>query len=278
MTTLRVPGAQLHYTTQGHGPLLLLIPGANGDGAIFQPVARELAARFTVVTYDRRGFSSSPLDAGQVPEHRLLTDADDARRLIEHLGAPATVFGSSSGAIVALHVLLHHAPVVRTLLAHEPPALALLPDADRWRSTMEGVYTTYRQEGVPQAMRAFMNAVMGPDTSVDLHRAQAARSGEHVLRNTQYWLEHEVRQYSGAAIDTEGLRALRERLVLVYGRESHGQTVTYQPLTRLAELLGLTPCEVPGAHLGYATHPAEFAQALLAVLSARDAQTTPGPR
>jgi hypothetical protein len=37
----------------------MLIPGASGVGEVFRQVARELSARYQVVIYDRRGFSTS---------------------------------------------------------------------------------------------------------------------------------------------------------------------------------------------------------------------------
>src|SRR6266702_1245596 len=61
MSTLNVPGVQLFYEVSGSGPLLILIPGARGDGAVFRPLAHHLSAQYQVVTYDRRGFSRSSL-------------------------------------------------------------------------------------------------------------------------------------------------------------------------------------------------------------------------
>ena len=117
MSTLKVPGAQLYYEVTGSGPLLILIPGASGVGEVFRQVARELAARYQVVTYDRRGFSRSQLNGPQDYDHRLSTDADDVWRLIEHLtDKPATVFGNSSGAIVALEVLIHAPKRLQTVV------------------------------------------------------------------------------------------------------------------------------------------------------------------
>jgi hypothetical protein len=43
-----------------------------------------LCRKDATVTYDRRGFSRSELDGPQDSKHRLETDADDARRLLEH--------------------------------------------------------------------------------------------------------------------------------------------------------------------------------------------------
>ncbi|SRR6266851_9333529 len=80
MSTLKVPGAQLSYEVSDSGPLLILIPGAAGVGEVFRQVARDLSARYQVVTYDRRGFSRSLLDGPQDDDHRLSTDADDVRR------------------------------------------------------------------------------------------------------------------------------------------------------------------------------------------------------
>jgi pimeloyl-ACP methyl ester carboxylesterase len=37
--TLRVPGASLYHEIRGSGPVLLLLPGAGGDAAVFDPVA-----------------------------------------------------------------------------------------------------------------------------------------------------------------------------------------------------------------------------------------------
>src|SRR5262245_16711270 len=97
MSTLKVPGAHLSYEINGDGLLLILIPGTRGEGEVFRPLTYALAAQYQVVTYDRRGFSRSELDGPQDYDHRLATDADDVRRLIEHLtDKPATVFSNSS--------------------------------------------------------------------------------------------------------------------------------------------------------------------------------------
>src|SRR3954469_10748811 len=109
MSILEVPGARLYYEAHGSGPLMLMVPGANGAADGFKIVTEHLAAHYTVVTYDRRGFSRSQLDGPQDYDHRLETDADDVRRLIERLSdEPATVFGASSGGVVVLELLTHH--------------------------------------------------------------------------------------------------------------------------------------------------------------------------
>ncbi len=118
MSILEVPGARLYYETHGSGPLMLMVPGANGEADIFKMVTQHLAAHYAVVTYDRRGFSRNHLAGPQDYDRRLETDADDVRRLIEHVSdEPAIIFGGSSGAIIALEVLARHPSVVRTLVS-----------------------------------------------------------------------------------------------------------------------------------------------------------------
>ena len=153
---LEVPGARLYYETHGSGPVMLMVPGATGTADSFRGVTEHLVAHYTVVIYDRRGFSRSQLDGPQDYAHRLETDADDVRRLIEHVSdKPATVFGSSSGGIVVLEVLTRHPSVVRTLVPHEPPAVRQLPHGQKWVDFFFGIYDLYRQSGMEPALKKF---------------------------------------------------------------------------------------------------------------------------
>jgi len=75
--TLRVPGATLYHEVRGSGPVLLLICGGVYDAAGYAALADRLADRYTVVTYDRRGNSRSPLDGPPAPQ-RIEVHGDDA--------------------------------------------------------------------------------------------------------------------------------------------------------------------------------------------------------
>lgn len=266
MSTLKVPGAQLYYEVSGDGPLVILIPGAKGEGDVFRQIARELAARYQVVTYDRRGFSRSHLDGPQDYDHRLSTDADDVRRLIEHLtDKPAIVFGNSSGAIVALEVLIHAPEVVQTVVAHEPPAVNLLPDAAKWRAFFDGIYDTYRKDGIPKAMQQFASGAFGSTDQQLMERATREHTNEYTLSNARYWMEHELRQYPRVELDLDTLAAHAERLVLAGGRDAQAQ-VPYQPNRVLAQELGRAIVDLPGGHLGFVSSPTEFAKELMNAL------------
>lgn len=266
MGILEVPGARLYHEAHGSGPLMLMVPGANGDADIFKMVGRHLAARHTVVTYDRRGFSRSQLDGPQDYERRLQTDADDVRRLIEHLSdEPATVFGGSSGAIVALEVLARHPSVVRALVPFEPPAVRVLPDGQKWVDFFFGVYDLYRRSGIEPALMTFREHAFAESDRRVMARARKRKNGEHILPNTTYWFEHELRQYPPVDLDLDSLEAHADRIVPAVGRESRGYPC-YEANVELAKKLGRDVIELPGGHAGYVAHPAEFARELLEAL------------
>lgn len=267
---LDVPGARLYYETRGSGTVLLLIVGGNGDAATYQRAADLLADRYTVITYERRGFSRSPLD-GPVPEQRLTTDGDDAHRLLSHVtDEPAHVFGSSSGAIVTLDLATRYPNQVRTVIAHEPPMANLLPDADRWLAVMDTVYDTYRESGVGEAMRKFTDAmgVVPPKVVPDdrIPPPEVAEMIARIKQNLTFWLENEARQYPRYVPDVAVLKAMSDRIVLAGGLDSQNK-FPYRPNTVLAEQLGVPIARFAGGHVGYGTHPAEFAARLHDVLT-----------
>ncbi len=80
------------------------------------------------MTYDPRGIGHSSREdtTGDVtPEQQ----AGDVHRLLAALGGePAYVFGSSGGAVAGLALVTTQPAQVRTLVAHEPPLIELLPD------------------------------------------------------------------------------------------------------------------------------------------------------
>src|SRR5512138_2315480 len=153
--TLKVPGATLHYEVRGSGPVLLLICGGIYDAQGFAGLAEELADRYTVVTYDRRGNSRSPLDGPPAPL-RVDEQADDAHRLLQAVSSePASVFGNSSGADIALELAVRHPEQVRVVVAHEPPIFELLPDRDKFHAVSADVEAAYRSGGVGPAMEVF---------------------------------------------------------------------------------------------------------------------------
>ena len=122
-----------------------------------------LAGHFTdrpVVTYDPRGVGRSRRTdeaTGSTPAQH----ADDIRRVIEDLGAgPVDLFATSGGAVDSPALVAAHPDLVATLVAHEPPLAALLPDRDAVLAANRDIGETYRRSGFGPAMAKFLQLVM----------------------------------------------------------------------------------------------------------------------
>lgn len=268
MSVLNVPGAQLYYEIHGSGPPLVMVPGAPGNADVFTPVTDYLADHYTVVTYDRRGFSRSTLVGAQDYEHRLQTDADDLRQLIQHVGdEPAIIFGSSSGGVVILELLTRHPDAVRALAVFEPAAMQHLPDKQRWLDLSSELYHLYRRAGPEPALEKFRaHTFPESDRQMMAHATDPDKVEAHVHANTTYWFERELRQYTPVDHDLDALQAHADRIVLLAGRESRGYP-TYEVNVELGRKLGQHVVELPGGHIGYVTQPADFARDFLQALS-----------
>ena len=275
MSNLQVPGATIAYDLLGNGPLILFIAGGGGTAAIYQPIADELKDRFTVLTYDRRGFSRSTLTGEQDYSARLQTDAADAARLIEHVGmGPAVIFGSSSGAIVALTVLSHHPDVVRILVAHEPPVTRFHPDAPERLRQLHAFHNTYRIEGMQAARQQFMQA--WPTSASDqqlLRQSMPPEAGGEMAKNMSYWFEHELRQYPSVELDIESLKRNADRLLLIMGGEETQDRPTTPIIKALASALDVPLHQMPGGHMGYSVKVHAFVEMLVRLLSEHNTKT-----
>ncbi|MEU2514767.1 alpha/beta fold hydrolase [Streptomyces syringium] len=260
--TLAVAGARLHFEVRGAGPLLLLIAGGNSDAAVFDPLAAALAEDHRVLTYDPRGNSRSPLDGPPV-DQRIDEHTDDAYRLLRHVAEPGgsvRVFGSCSGGLVALELAVRHPDRIRSAVVHEPPALALLPDAEAHSVFIDDVHDTFRRDGVAPAMRK-LNALFGGRPAPVLPQAHD---------NTAFFLAHTMRPFTRCVPDFAALAAAARRIVVAGGRESSTQII-HRPAAVLAERLGQQLTEFPGGHIGYAKWPLEFAERLVGVFAAMPA-------
>jgi pimeloyl-ACP methyl ester carboxylesterase len=262
--SLTVPGARLHYEVRGAGPLLLVV-GSPMAAAEFAPLADALAGDHTVVTYDPRGHANSTIedpDEDATAEQR----ADDIAAILDDLGAEAAdVFGSSGGAVTGLALVLRHPGRVHTLVAHEPPLLELLPDAEQQRANTEDIIDTFHADGMEAAWFKFMvNA--GFDTSMMAKMPEPPEPTGQDRREAERFFDHEMRPTTRYLPDVEALKASTSRVVIGIGADS-GQLLTYKTSVALCELLGVTPVEFPGDHGGFMGAPEEFAEILRRVLA-----------
>ena len=263
--TLAVPGARLHYEVRGTGPVLAVI-GSPMAASEFAALAEALADTRTVITYDPRGISASIVeDPGQdsTPELR----GDDVVAILDAVGADrADVFGSSGGAVTGLAIVTRHPERVRTLVAHEPPLLELLPDAAEQRAQTDDIVETFHAQGLGAAWAKFMTCA-GFDLGEGGAPAEPpGKPSSQDLANSARFFDHELRLTTRYVPDVSALTASPARVVVGVGVDS-GHLVTHRTSTALAELLGTVPVEFPGDHGGFLGEPEKFAARLTEVLN-----------
>jgi pimeloyl-ACP methyl ester carboxylesterase len=295
--TLTVPGAHLYYEVRGSGPVLLLICGGVYDAAGYAGLAQQLADRYTVVTYDRRGNSRSPLDGP--PEHQSIrVHGDDAHRVLSAVGvtgdAPAYVFGNSSGAIIGLELAARHPEHVRTLIAHEPPIFELLSDRDYWRTVIQDVQDAFLKEGAGRAGEV-LGAGFAASGGEEAERGTQAEDGAatdgperipggaeaprgdpdpemmamlaRLEKNIEFFIGYEVPPVARYAPDIAALHASSAYVVAAVGDASERNQPQYRAALALAERLGTRPVVFPGDHGGFGNQHEAFAPRLREVFS-----------
>jgi pimeloyl-ACP methyl ester carboxylesterase len=264
---LPVPGASLHYKIRGAGPLLLLLQGGDGDAEGTDALADRLVDRYTILTYDRRGLSRSPVDSGARSQD-LATHGDDAARLLAaSTDEPALVFGTSLGALLGLELVAHHPERVRRLAAHEPPATELLPENERLEAvrSQEEVEELYRRDGMAATMRQFM-AIAGIDFDDREPDVELPRPKPERVTNLAFFLTYDAPAVRRYRLDRPALLAVSTRIVPAAGSSSSA-SMAHSCAVALAGLLGQPLVEFPGGHSGFALRPAAFAVQLDRVLA-----------
>ncbi len=262
--SLDVPGARLYYEVQGSGPALMLVGHPMGASG-FAAIAVLLAEDYTVVTYDPRGFARSTIeDSDQDAEPDLL--ADDVRRVLEAVGdGPAFVFGSSGGAVTGLALVARYPGHVTTLVAHEPPVALLLNEAKEARAGIQGIYDTYRDNGIGagwQSFSSFTGINMRPPGGQVAPKPPSA--GE--VATSERFFAHGLLSIALYQPDLSALQMAPARVVVAGGTTSKGQ-FAQRTAVALAERLGTPLVEFPGGHVGFASDAEDFAAVLRRTLT-----------
>jgi pimeloyl-ACP methyl ester carboxylesterase len=256
--TLEVPGATLAFDVRPGGPdaTPLFLIGSPMAAAGFGTLAGHFADR-TVITYDPRGSERSQLTEPTTPptpeEH-----ATDLHLIIQELGGgPVDLFASSGGAVNALALVAQHPEDVRTLVAHEPPLPALLPDREAALAASAAVNETYRQRGWGAGMAHFIAVVSHRgEFTADFAQQPApdpemfGLPSEDDGSRTDPLLGLALVGSIGNEPDLQALRAASTRIVIAAGAESEGE-MAYRGAIAVAERLGVEPVVFPSNHGGF---------------------------
>jgi pimeloyl-ACP methyl ester carboxylesterase len=281
--TLDTAGAAIVYDVEG--PL----PTADGRAPLFmigQPMDaggfRTLASYFpdrTVITYDPRGLGRSTRSDGRVDSVPTV-QADDVHAVIRALGAgPVEMFASSGGAVTALALVAAHPTDVTVLVAHEPPLVPVLPDAEAAERAVAQFRDAYAAKGWGAGMAAFMTMTSwrGEFTEDYFARAEPDPAKFGMPTTDDGSRDDPLLSDRSSAVtsyrpDVEALAAAPTRVVIAVGEES-ADTFTGRASVATAELLGQQATAFPSHHggfvggeSGYAGQPEAFARKLRDVL------------
>ena len=257
--TLEVPDATLTYDVRGplppaDGTPPLLLIGQPMDASGFATLASYFPDR-TVVTYDPRGLGRSTRSDG--PENRPDQQAADLHLLVAALGAgPVDLFGSSGGAVTSLALVTAHPEDVRTLVAHEPPVIGVLPDAERAFAAEHRVKGAYDAHGWGAGMASFIALSSWQGEFTDEFAAQSPDPAAFGLPTDDNGARDDP-LLSGASApvtayqpDFAALTAASTRIVVAAGIESQG-LLTWRASAAIAATLGQELTVFPSNHGGF---------------------------
>jgi pimeloyl-ACP methyl ester carboxylesterase len=263
-------------TADGRPPLMMIGQPMTAEG--FATLASHLPDR-TVVTYDPRGLGRSTRKDGRV-DNSPTVQAKDVHALIEALGSPVEMFASSGGAVTALALVTAYPDDVVTLVAHEPPLIPVLADAEAAKRALAAVRDAYESHGRSTGMAAFIAMTSWRGEFTDEYFAQPAPdpvafgmpagddgSRDDPLLSDRSWAITSYRP------DVDALVAAPTRVVIAVGEESDG-VFTGRTSTAIAELLSQRATVFPSHHggflgpeSGYPGKPEAFAHELRDVLA-----------
>ena len=285
MTThkLQTADADIAYDVQGPLPAAdgrppLLMIGQPMDASGFRTLASHFPDR-TVITYDPRGLGRSTRKDGRV-DNSPTTQAGDLHALIQAVGVgPVEMFASSGGAVTALALVAAYPRDVSTLVAHEPPLISVLPDAQAAERAETAFYEAYEARGRSAGMAGFIAMTSWRGAFTDEYFAQAIPDPAQFGMPTEDdgsrddpLLSGRSRAITSYRPDFEALKAAPTRIVIAVGEESLG-TFTGRTAVATAERLGQEAVVFPSHHggfmggeFGYPGKPEAFARKLREVL------------
>jgi pimeloyl-ACP methyl ester carboxylesterase len=177
MTTMTTPetqfaasadGTRIAYDATGTGPALVLVDGALCQRSMgpSRGLAEQLSDRFTVIAYDRRGRGES---GPGVSAYDVQREIEDLAAVIEAVGGRAHVFGSSSGAVLALEAARQGLPIER-LAAYEAPFIVDHTHPANDPALPERVEAMVDGGRRSEAVKTFMKVVGAPGPMVAVMR------------------------------------------------------------------------------------------------------------
>jgi pimeloyl-ACP methyl ester carboxylesterase len=202
-------GTTIAFDRIGEGPPVVLVCGGSVDRMSNAALAQELASDLTVFNYDRRGRG----DSGDTLPYAIEREIEDIDAVIQAAGGSANLWGSSSGAALALEAAASGLPLMKLAL-WEPPFV--LDESRRPPSDQVAQYDTMIAEGRRgDAAEYFMAKVVGmPPEFVAQARTQPWWPAQEALAHT---LAYDARIMADYSVPTERAASVKVPTLVLAG-------------------------------------------------------------
>lgn len=174
-------GTRIAYDKLGSGPAVILVCGGSVDRTSNAGLAEVLSAQFTVYNYDRRGRG----DSGDTAPYAVAREIEDIAAVAGAAGGSAYLYGSSSGAALALEAARALPGPIRRLALWEPPYIIAGTRPLPPPNTAEVYRSLVAQGQRGDAVEYFMLKVVGlPPDFAAFARTQPWWAGQEALAHT----------------------------------------------------------------------------------------------
>ena len=202
-------GTSIDIERTGEGTPVVLVTGGSVDRQSNASLAAELSKNFTVFNYDRRGRGEST----DTPPYAIEREIEDIEAVIAGAGGSAHLYGSSSGAALALEAGASGLPIMKLAL-WEPPFI--IDEAKRPPADQVEQYETMVAEGRRgDAVEYFMTKVIGmPAEMVAGMRAQPWWPAQEALAHT---LAYDARIMGDYSLPTDSAASVKAPTIVIAG-------------------------------------------------------------
>lgn len=152
-------GTRIAYDKSGQGPAVVIVSGALSTRAASAELAKLLAPRFSVYSYDRRGRGEST----DTQPYAVAREVEDLAAVIDVAGGSAFVYGKSSGACLALEAAASLADKIPRLALYEAPYDESEGAAQAWKDFRKKFDALLAAGSGGDGVELFMKFVGGPD-------------------------------------------------------------------------------------------------------------------
>lgn len=172
-------GTSIAYQRMGSGPAVILVGGGIVDHTENAPLAQELANRFTVYNYDRRGRGGS----GDTLPYAVARELEDIEALIGDAGGSAHLYGVSSGGALALEAAAAGLPVDR-LGVYEVPYAVAGDMPQRWPTYVDTLTAALADGRRGDAFELFLRLAGSSDDDIAGVRSSEVWPGLEAIAHT----------------------------------------------------------------------------------------------